>query len=133
MSSARLVLFVSENGYESAWQATSFGLTAAAMGDEVLFVMAFDALRGLATASFGHPSSDAQQQSWLRSQSLRAPIPSQMLEDARRLGAKVVACETTVKLCGLEPERLTAEKRIDEILGLPEIWRLTVGARVLSF
>jgi hypothetical protein len=35
-----------------------------------------------------------------------------------------------VKVCGFDPAQLTGI--IDEIMGLPAIWRLSEGARVVS-
>ena len=54
-----------------------------------------------------------------------------MLTEARKLGARVIACDTTVKLCGLAPEEVTGI--LDEVKGLASIWRLTDTARVLTF
>ena len=131
--SGRVVFFVQSVGYEAAWQATSLGLTAVAMGDEVVFVLAFDALRAVANGTFGKPLTDRQALELTRSQGLGAPSPTSMLEDARQLGARVVACDTTVKLCGLVPSELEQSGSLDEVMGLPSIWRLTEGARVISF
>jgi peroxiredoxin family protein len=131
--SQRAVFFVSSGGYEAAWQSMSMGLTAAAMGDEVTFVFAFDALRALASGRFGMPHSETQQGEASRGEGMGAPAPATMLEDARGLGARLVACDTTVKLCGLNPADLEQAGDLDEVLGLPQIWRLTEGARVLNF
>lgn len=128
-----VVFFVSSAGYEPAWQAVSMGLTAVAMGDEVTFVFAFDALRSLVSGRFGKPLTERERAEALRGEGLGAPAPAQMLDDARSLGARVVACDTTVKLCGLTPSELEKSKKLDEVMGLPQIWRLTEEARVLTF
>lgn len=130
---SRLVIFVSSGGYESAWQATSLGLTATAMGDEVVYVFAFDALRALARGSFGKPLTEREASAATRGEGLGAPLPSRMLDDARQLGARLLACDTTVKLCGLDPVELLHRRTLDEISGLPDIWKLTTSARLLSF
>jgi peroxiredoxin family protein len=49
------------------------------------------------------------------------------------MGARALACDTTVKLCGFSAADLEKGGVLDEVLGLPQIWRLTEGARVLSF
>jgi peroxiredoxin family protein len=54
-----------------------------------------------------------------------------MLSEARELGAKVIVCDTTLKLCGLAAADLG--KLVDEVMGLAAIWRLTQNARTLSF
>ena len=131
--SGKVVFFVSAGGYHAAWQAMSMGLTAAAMGETVTFVFAFGALSALAAGTFGQASSGAERAAVVRGEDLGAAWPAAMLRDARSLGSRVVACDTTVKLCGLSPAELEASKTLDEVLGLPEIWRLTEGARVLTF
>lgn len=131
--SGRVVFFVQTAGFEAAWQATSLGLTAAAMGDQVIFVLAFDALRSLVNGTFGKPLTERQTSEVTRSQGLGAPTPSSMLEDARHLGARVVACDTIVKVCGLVSVDLEQTGLLDEVMGLPSIWRLTEGAQVMSF
>ena len=129
----RVVFFVNHAGYEAAWQATSLGITAAAMGDEVVFVFAFEALRSLANGTFGKPLTEKERTESLRGKGLGAPLPAAMLHDARSMGARALACDTTVKLCGLTAQMLTAEGVLDEVMGLPQLWRLTQDARVLSF
>ncbi len=49
------------------------------------------------------------------------------------MGARAIACDTTVKLCGLKAQTLTSEGVLDEVMGLPQLWRLTENARVLTF
>jgi peroxiredoxin family protein len=133
MAASRLVIFVSSGGYESAWQATSLGLTAAAMGDEVVYIFAFDALRSLSRGTFGKPLTERESAAATRGTGLGAPLPATMLMDARHLGARAMACDTTVKLCGLDPADLTSKGVLDEVTGLPDIWKLTTSARLLSF
>lgn len=129
----RTVFFLSQGGYEPAWQATSLALTAAAMGEEVVLVFGFDALRALAKGTFGRPLSQRETATATRGEGLGAPRPDRLLAEARALGARAVACDTTVKLCGFVSSDLEGAKRLDEVLGLPQIWALTAGARVLSF
>lgn len=126
----RVVFFLQHASYEAAYQAASLGITAAAIGDEVYFVLAFDALRQVHRGSFGRPQSEKEIAESARAEGLGVPTPLRMLEEARSLGAKLVACDTTVKLCGLSPAEL--EGVLDEVMGLASIWRLTESARVLS-
>lgn len=131
--SGRVVVFVNNAGYEAAWQSTSLGITAAAFGDEVVFVFGFEALRSLANGTFGKPLSDRERVEATRGEGIGAPLPARMLSEARTLGARALACDTTVKLCGLAAGDLEKSGVLDEVLGLPQIWRLTEGARTLSF
>ena len=126
----RVLFFVERASFEPAFQAATMGVTAAAMGDEVYFVLAWEALRSLIRGNFGEPVSDRERIEQARAEGLKLPAPMKMLEEARALGAKLVACDSTVKVCGFDPAQLTGI--IDEIMGLPAIWRLSDGARVVS-
>jgi peroxiredoxin family protein len=127
----RVVFFVQNASYESAFQAASLVITAAAMGDEVYVVFAFDALRQLHRGNYGRPASERENAESARAEGLGVPTPLRMLEEARALGAKFIACDTTVKICGLAPKELEGQQ-LDEVMGLASIWRLTEGARTLS-
>lgn len=131
--SRRVVFFVNSAGYEAAWQVTSIGITAAAMGDEVVFVFAFEALRTLARGTFGLPLTDRERAEATRGEGLGAALPAKMLQDARGLGARALACDTTVKLCGLSAAELEKGGVLDEVMGLPQLWRLAQDATTLTF
>ena len=83
-----VVLFVNSGGYEVAWQVTSLGITAAAMGDDVTFVFAFEALRALARARLRGPlRNDRERTEVTRGEKGWGPAPSRMIQDARAMGA----------------------------------------------
>ncbi|MBI3185840.1 MAG: DsrE family protein [Myxococcales bacterium] len=126
----RVVVFLEQATYEPAYQAASIGVTAAAMGEEVYFVFAFDALRALSRDAFGLPHSERELAESARAEGLGVPTPARLLAEARELGAKVIACDTTVRICGFSAVDLAM--KLDEVMGLPSIWRLTEGARVLT-
>ena len=127
----RVFFFLQHATFEPAFQAASMGITAAAMGDEVYFVFAFEALRQLVEGGFGLPRGEQERAECERAEALGVPSPAKMLEEARALGARLVACDTTVRLCGFDPQRL--EGPLDEVMGLASLWRLTAGARTLTF
>lgn len=127
----RVFFFLQHATYEPAFQAASMGITAAAMGDEVYFVFAFDALRALVRGHFGLPHSERELSESARAERLGVPSPARMLEEARALGAKLVACDTTVRICGYVPDDLLRGP-LDEVMGLASLWRLTDGARTLA-
>lgn len=122
-----VVIFLQRDGYEAAWLAGSIALSAQAAGDAVTVVLSFGPLSAWAQGVLGMDGSAAQR----RGEEHNAASPMRLLEEARALGARLVACETVVKLTGLTAER--ARERVDEVLGLQSIWKLTPGARVLSF
>lgn len=127
----RVLFFVQRGGYQPAYQAASMGITAAALGDSVLFVFAFEALRQLVHGDFGRPQSDREAVESARAEGLGLPPPATMLAEARGLGARCIACDTMVRIAGVPTE--DAERVLDEVMGLPALWRLTYGARLLSF
>lgn len=126
----RVIVFLQHGSYEPAYQATSLGITAAAMGDEVYFVLAFDALRDWVRGDFGEPQTEPEIVESTRAEGLGMPPPRKMLEEAKALGAKVVVCDTTLKICGLTSGEVAG--KISEVMGLASIWRLTEGARIIS-
>jgi peroxiredoxin family protein len=126
----RTVLFLRQAGYEAAFQAASLGITAIAMGEEVYFVFWFDALGELLRGKFGSPQNDRETAESARAAGLGVPPPRQMLDEARSLGAKLIACDTTLKICGFSAPDATGA--LDEVIGLASILRLTQGARVIS-
>jgi len=127
----RVVFFVSQPNYEAAYQAASLGITATAMGDDVFFVFGFDALRALQRELYGKPYTEREASESARAEGLGVPTPARMLSEARAMGAKVIVCDTTLKLCGLTAHDLG--NKIDEVMGLAAIWRLTQEARTLTF
>ena len=127
----RVLFFLQRGGYAPAYQAVSMGITAAALGDSVHFVFAFEALRQLVHGDFGRPQSDREAVESARAESLGLPPPATMLAEARALGARLLACDTMLRITGVPSEE--AERVLDEVLGLPALWRFTEGARLLSF
>ncbi|RPH71138.1 MAG: hypothetical protein EHM78_08635 [Myxococcaceae bacterium] len=126
----RVVFIVQRGGYEPAYQAASMGITAAALGDEVVFVFAFEALRQLCRGDFGRAQSDRELAEGARAEGVGVPPPAQLLAEARGLGARCIACDTMLKLAGVS--LVEAERVLDEVMGLVALWRLTEGARVLT-
>jgi len=127
----RVLFFLQRGGYQPAYQVASMGITAAALGDVVFFVFAFDALRQLVRGDFGRPLSDREAVESARAEGLGLPPPATMLAEARGLGARCVACDTMLRIAGVPADE--AEQALDEVMGLPALWRLTEGARLLSF
>ena len=127
----RVVVFISQSSYEPAYTAASLGITATAMGDDVFFVFSFDALRALVRDLWGKPHTEREASESARAEGLGVPTPVRMLSEARAMGAKVIVCDTTLKLCGLAAADLGP--RLDEAMGLAAIWKLAQDARVLSF
>ena len=126
----RVFFFLQHATYEPAFQAATMGITAVAMGEQVYFVFAFEALRALVEGRFGEPVGAREDEEHARAVELGVLAPARMLAEARELGARLVACDTTVRICGYAPEALTGT--LDEVMGLASLWRLTDGARTLA-
>jgi peroxiredoxin family protein len=127
----RVLFFLQHGGYQPAYQAASMGITSAALGDTVLFVFAFDSLRQLVRGDFGRAHSDREAVESARAEGLGLPPPATMLAEARGLGARCIACDSMLRIVGVSADE--AAQALDEVMGLPALWRLTEGARVLSF
>jgi peroxiredoxin family protein len=126
----RVVFFAQSGTFEPAYQLSSMAVTAAAMNEQVYIVFGFEALRHLMRGRFGLPHTERELAESARAEGVGALPPMKMLQEARELGAKLLACDTMVKLCGFTAQDV--EKVVDEVTGLPSIWRLTDGARVVS-
>jgi peroxiredoxin family protein len=123
--SRKLVVFLSGAGWEARYQAVSVAVTAAAMGDEVTLALAFDPLR-----AFVHGRFDAAAPPGAAAAGVPG-LAATLLEARRDLGLRVVACETSVRLAGIDVE--AARAALDALEPLPELWRRARGGRVLSF
>jgi predicted peroxiredoxin len=120
-----LVIFLSGRGWPERYQAVMLGVTAASLGDAVTLVLAFEPLRAFVEGRFeeGAPPTTV---------GARVPPLEATLGEARReLGLRVVACETAVRLAGLEPEAVGP--MLDGLEPLPSLWRLAQQGRALSF
>jgi peroxiredoxin family protein len=120
-----LVIFLSGAGWAARYQAVTLGVTAAALGDAVTLAIAFEPLVALVDGRFdeGGPAGAA---------AAGVPPLTETLAEARReLGLRLVACETAVRLAGLEPER--ARAALDGLEPLTSLWRLAQAGRCLAF
>jgi len=120
MGSPVLILLRSAD-WESRFEATTLAVTAAALGDRVQIALFGEALRAWIAGRFdeGAPGGAASLGSL-----------AEALEEGRRdLGVEVVACDTAIRVAGLEVEAV--RPRVDAVRSLPQIWQQ--GGRVLAF
>jgi predicted peroxiredoxin len=116
---ATVVLHLQGESFARRYQVASQALVAAASGDEVRVVLWFDALARWARGAFDEPLPGEDGEVARRHAALNLPPPSRMLAEARALGARLWACETGVRLAGLEPA--AAREMVDGVPGLQEI------------
>lgn len=110
-----LVLFVQRGTWADRYQAVTLAITAAALGDRVVVALFFDALRLWVQGRFdeGAPREAAD---------ARVAGLADMLGEARReLDLELVACDTAVRLAGLDPAAVSDS--LDRIASLPSLWK----------
>ncbi|WP_373048027.1 hypothetical protein [Vulgatibacter sp.] len=117
--SRSIVLHLHGESFARRYQVASHAITAAAAGDAVLVVFWFDALARLAAGTFDEPLQGEDEAVAARHRALGLPPPAEMLAEARLLGARFAACETGVRLAGVDPSR--ARELVDEVPGLQEL------------
>jgi hypothetical protein len=119
-----LVIFLRSGDWAARYQAATLALTAAALGESVHLALSFEALAAWVGGRFdeGAPPQAA---------AARVGSLAAMLEEGRReLALRVVACDTAVRLAGLEPAAAAAA--LDGLPSLTELWRLAEAGRALS-
>lgn len=119
-----LVVLLHRAAWADRYQAVTLAVTAAALGEHVTVALFFDALRLWVDGRFdeGAPAEAAA----ARIASLR-----DSLDEARReLGLEVVACDTAVRLAGLEPDAIRGA--VDGIVTLPALWKAAREGRQIS-
>jgi peroxiredoxin family protein len=122
--SGPVVIFLRCGEWDARWTAVSTALTAAALGERVHLALFGDALRAFASGRFddGAPAEAS---------AVGQSLTSSLREARDALGLSVVACETAVRLVGLDPGAVTPP--LDALMSLPALWRLAEGGRLLSF
>jgi peroxiredoxin family protein len=110
-----LVVYAHRGTWADRYQAVTLAVTAAALGDRVTLALFFEPLRLWVEDRFDEGAPDEARAA--RATPLRAS-----LEEARReLGLEVVACDTAVRLVGLDPGALGGT--IDRVVTLPQLWK----------
>jgi predicted peroxiredoxin len=123
-ASGPLVLFLRSDTWDARHLAVSLALTAAALDDEVHLALFGAALRLFASGRFdeGAPPEAA---------AAKVGALTAALAEARRdLGLRVVACDTALRLAGVDPA--AAVPPLDGVVSLPSLWRLAQGGRALT-
>ncbi len=110
--------------WAARYQAATLALTAAALGDPVYLALFFGALAAWVEGRFDEGAPP--QAAGARVGSLRASLE----EGRRELGLAVVACDTAVRVAGLDPTLAAAA--LDRVMGLPQLWRLARAGQAVA-
>lgn len=133
----KFVLFAHNATYDKLHQVATLGLTAAAMGKDVIVILLFWTIKKLAEGKFDEIDfpSEYTAASYDVARLLKekqVPKISEMLAEAKLVGTlRLIACSAGLEYMGVDGETVT--KQVDEVLGLPAILALTADAETTLF
>jgi peroxiredoxin family protein len=110
-----LVVFAHRGTWADRYQAVTLAVTAAALGDQVTLALFFEPLRLWVAGRFDEGAPEEARAARV------APLRETVEEARRELGLEVVACDTAVRLVGLDPAALGGT--IDRVVTLPQLWK----------
>jgi peroxiredoxin family protein len=133
----KFVIFAHNATYDKLHQVATLGLTASAMGKEVIVVLLFWTIKKLAEGNLDrldfppeYAGSADQVARLLREK--KVPKISEMFHEARLVGRfRLIACSAGLEYMGVDASAV--EKNVDEVLGLPAILNLTAEAETKLF
>lgn len=133
----KFVIFAHNATYDKLHQVATLGMTASAMGKDVIVVLLFWTIKKLAEGKIDQidfPSEYAESAGEVARLLKERKVPkiSEMFQDAKRVGKfRLIACSAGLEYMGVESTAV--EKNVDEVLGLPAIISLTAGAETTLF
>jgi len=133
----KFVIFAHNATYDKLHQVATLGMTASAMGKDVIVVLLFWTIKKLAEGQVDQIdfpleyAASAEQVARLL-QEKKVPKISEMFRDAKHVGAfRLIACSAGLEYMGVESAAV--ESKVDEVMGLPAILSLTAGAETTLF
>ncbi|HET9313098.1 MAG TPA: DsrE/DsrF/DrsH-like family protein, partial [Nitrospira sp.] len=123
--------------YDKLHQVATLGLTAAAMGKDVIVILLFWTIKKLAEGKldqidFPPEYSGSAEIVGRLLKEKRVPTISQMFEEAKLVGkVRIIACSAGLEYMGVDGEAVS--KQVDEVMGLPAILSLTADAETKLF
>ncbi|MDK2743095.1 MAG: hypothetical protein NDI90_09280 [Nitrospira sp. BO4] len=133
----RFVVFAHNATYDKLHQVATLGMTAAAMGKDVIIVLLFWTIKKLAEGKIDEVDFPPEYASVSGEvsrllQEKKVPKISEMFADAKLVGKlRLIACSAGLEYMGVEEEAVTT--RVDAVMGLPAILTLTAGAETTLF
>jgi peroxiredoxin family protein len=133
----RFVIFAHNATYDKLHQVATLGLTASALGKDVIVVLLFWTIKKFAegridAVDFPPEYAPYADEVGRLLKEKKVPKISEMLEEARQVGHfRLVACSAGLEYMGVDAE--TVAKNVDDVMGLPSILSLTAGAETTLF
>ncbi len=133
----KFVLFAHNATYDKLHQVATLGLTAAAMGKDVIVVLLFWTIKKLAEGKidvidFPPEYALSADEVTRLLQEKKVPKISEMFQEAKVVGKfRVIACSAGLEYMGVDSD--SVEKNVDEVMGLPAIISLTAEAETKLF
>ncbi|HET9961822.1 MAG TPA: hypothetical protein VFQ34_05775 [Nitrospiraceae bacterium] len=133
----KFVIFAHNATYDKLHQVATLGLTAAAMGKDVIVVLLFWTIKKLAEGhldrlDFPPEYAGSAEQVARLLQEKKVPKISEMFQESRLVGRfRLIACSAGLEYMGVDAAAV--EKNVDEVLGLPAILNLTAQAETKLF
>ncbi|MDH4237179.1 MAG: hypothetical protein OEY21_02915 [Nitrospira sp.] len=133
----KFVIFAHNATYDKLHQVATIGMTAAAMGKDVIVVLLFWTIKKLAEGKIDQIdfppeyAGSAEEVARLLKEK-KVPKISEMFQDARHVGKfRLIACSAGLEYMGVDSQAV--EQNVDEVLGLPAILKLTETAETKLF
>jgi peroxiredoxin family protein len=133
----KFVLFAHNATYDKLHQVATLGLTAAAMGKDVIVILLFWTIKKLAEGKIDaidfppEYAKSAEEVARLLNEK-KVPKISEMFQEAKLVGRfRLIACSAGLEYMGVDGEAVT--KNVDEVMGLPAIINLTADAETKLF
>jgi peroxiredoxin family protein len=133
----KFVIFAHHATYDTLHQVATLGLTASAMGKDVIVILLFWTIKKLAEGKIDQVdfppeyAASADEVARLLKEK-KVPKISEMFQDAKHVGKfRLIACSAGLEYMGVDSA--VVEKNVDEVMGLPAIIALTSDAETKLF
>lgn len=133
----KFVIFAHNATYDKLHQVATIGMTAAAMGKDVIVVLLFWTIKKLAEGKidqldFPPEYTESAEEVARLLKEKKVPKISEMFQDAKHVGKfRLIACSAGLEYMGVDGQAVG--KNVDEVLGLPAILKLTEVAETKLF
>lgn len=133
----RFIIFAHNATYDKLHQVATIGLTAAALGKDVIVILLFWTIKKLALGQVDEVDFPPEYAAYadevkrlLREK--KVPRISEMFSEAKQVGQfRLIACSAGLEYMGVDPD--VVAKNVDEVMGLPAILNLAAGAETTLF